>query len=295
MQSLRKSLNNMNETIQNSIKGTDESLNRENQPERSFFPSMKNEDSVESDKSFKSMIESEKPVTSILRRTGAATAPVSEKMESAIESVKSVSEKAVGFLNFKSIIFVILVILFLAFIGFNIFTHLGEGTDLVANALAPITRLFAMITGDTAKTTISNTDTGAKKIVETASDTTQNVFDYVSKGTMAGISFLQDSLKKDDTNGKQTGGKKQNGGKISGSTVQTANEDSITEPKNQKANNKEEEEPEPTRTNTLNQGYCYIGKINDTRYCAKVSGRNQCMSGDIYPSMDICINPNLRA
>lgn len=293
MESLKRSLNNMNETIQNSIKGTDESLNRENKSEKSFITSMKNEDPVKSDKDFKSMLETEKPVTSILRKTSAATAPVSEKMGSAIESVKNVSEKAVGFLNFKSIIFVILVILFLAFIGFNIFTHLGEGTDLVANALAPITRLFAMITGDTAKTTISNTDTGAKKIVETVSDTTQNVFDYASKGTMAGISFLQDSLKKDDTNGKQTGEKKQNG--KSGSTVQTANEDSITEPKNQKANNKEEEEPEPTRTNTLNQGYCYIGKINDTRYCAKVSGRNQCMSGDIYPSMDICINPNLRA
>ena len=53
-------------------------------------------------------------------------------------------------------------------------------------------------------------------------------------------------------------------------------------------------EPEPTQTNTLNQGYCYIGKINDTRYCGKVSSREYCMSGDIYPSMDVCINPSLR-
>ena len=54
-------------------------------------------------------------------------------------------------------------------------------------------------------------------------------------------------------------------------------------------------EPEPVRTSSLQQGYCFIGKINDTRHCAKVNERTQCMSGDIYPTKDICINPNLRA
>tara|TARA_X000000368_G_scaffold173825_1_gene137046 strand:- start:4128 stop:4781 length:654 start_codon:yes stop_codon:yes gene_type:complete len=53
-------------------------------------------------------------------------------------------------------------------------------------------------------------------------------------------------------------------------------------------------EPEPNRTSSLNQGYCFIGKINDTRYCAKVNEHTKCMSGDIYPTLDICINPKLR-
>lgn len=42
-------------------------------------------------------------------------------------------------------------------------------------------------------------------------------------------------------------------------------------------------------------GYCYIGEDRGFRSCIKVGENDQCMSGDIFPTMDICINPNLRA
>ena len=42
-------------------------------------------------------------------------------------------------------------------------------------------------------------------------------------------------------------------------------------------------------------GYCYIGEDRGARSCMYVGKRDTCMSGDIFPSMDICINPNLRA
>lgn len=42
-------------------------------------------------------------------------------------------------------------------------------------------------------------------------------------------------------------------------------------------------------------GWCYIGEDRGYRACASVGMRDQCMSGDIFPSHDICINPNLRA
>lgn len=41
-------------------------------------------------------------------------------------------------------------------------------------------------------------------------------------------------------------------------------------------------------------GYCYIGEDRGFRSCAKVSQHDTCMSGDIFPTRDICINPNLR-
>lgn len=41
-------------------------------------------------------------------------------------------------------------------------------------------------------------------------------------------------------------------------------------------------------------GYCYIGEDRGFRSCIKVGENDQCMSGDIFPTMDICINPNLR-
>jgi hypothetical protein len=41
-------------------------------------------------------------------------------------------------------------------------------------------------------------------------------------------------------------------------------------------------------------GYCYIGKDKGNRTCAYVNETDKCMSGDVFPTRDICINPSLR-
>jgi hypothetical protein len=41
-------------------------------------------------------------------------------------------------------------------------------------------------------------------------------------------------------------------------------------------------------------GYCYIGYENGQRECTNVFEGEICMSGEIFPKLDICINPNLR-
>jgi hypothetical protein len=45
---------------------------------------------------------------------------------------------------------------------------------------------------------------------------------------------------------------------------------------------------------TSKQGYCYIGEDRGFRSCIEVGKGDVCMSGDIFPTKDICINPNLR-
>ena len=42
------------------------------------------------------------------------------------------------------------------------------------------------------------------------------------------------------------------------------------------------------------KGYCYIGSYKGKRTCIPVERGTECMSGDIFPSMDVCINENLR-
>ena len=42
-------------------------------------------------------------------------------------------------------------------------------------------------------------------------------------------------------------------------------------------------------------GWCYIGEDRGFRTCAEVGVNDKCMSGDIFPSQEICVNPNLRA
>jgi hypothetical protein len=42
------------------------------------------------------------------------------------------------------------------------------------------------------------------------------------------------------------------------------------------------------------EGYCYVGVTDGVRGCVKVYKDESCMSGNIYPTQEICMNPDLR-
>ena len=59
--------------------------------------------------------------------------------------------------------------------------------------------------------------------------------------------------------------------------------------------------PSPDQAGSLTQnnrrfksGFCYIGEDRGVRSCVKVKHADMCMSGDIFPTQAVCINPNLR-
>jgi hypothetical protein len=41
-------------------------------------------------------------------------------------------------------------------------------------------------------------------------------------------------------------------------------------------------------------GWCFIGTDRGFRSCVEVGEQDKCMSGEIFPSQDICVNPRLR-
>ena len=41
-------------------------------------------------------------------------------------------------------------------------------------------------------------------------------------------------------------------------------------------------------------GWCFIGTDKGFRSCAYVSESDKCMSGEIFPSQQVCVNPSLR-
>ena len=61
-------------------------------------------------------------------------------------------------------------------------------------------------------------------------------------------------------------------------------------------------EPKPDNASSSTQsskiankaGYCYIGEDRGFRSCIKIKDGDKCMSGNIFPTEAICINPNLR-
>ena len=46
---------------------------------------------------------------------------------------------------------------------------------------------------------------------------------------------------------------------------------------------------------TGKSGWCFIGEEQGVRSCSNVGVNDVCMSGDVFPSQEICVNPNLRA
>jgi hypothetical protein len=45
---------------------------------------------------------------------------------------------------------------------------------------------------------------------------------------------------------------------------------------------------------TSKVGWCFVGEDRGYRSCAEVGAADKCMSGNIFPSKEICVNPSLR-
>ena len=61
------------------------------------------------------------------------------------------------------------------------------------------------------------------------------------------------------------------------------------------ASSKKPPEPSDSSTYTTGKaGWCYIGDDRNTRACAQIGVNDMCMSGDIFPTQEVCMNPNLR-
>jgi len=164
----------------------------------------------------------------------------------------------------------IIIFLILAFLGFNLFTYLGTISTFfgslvnrILGIFKPILAYFGYGVGETVKKTVDLTATGSKKIID------------VTAGTLTGgINVLEHGLSKDN--------KKHN---------------------NNKNKNKNTQFPMPDEAGSLTQsskasrkaGFCYIGEDRGFRSCISVGEGDNCMSGDIFPSMDKCINPSLRS
>lgn len=163
------------------------------------------------------------------------------------------------------------IIIIISLLGLNVFglleTIIGNATDLIR----PLAAFFGYNIGEVIKGAVSTSATGAKGIVDVASGTITGGVDILEKGL---------NLKN-----------RNNRNKIDNSFL----DQSVPN------NEKPEESPEPDESGSRTQtkstgksGYCYIGEDRGFRNCIEVGENDKCMSGDIFPSQEICINPNLR-
>ena len=181
----------------------------------------------------------------------------------------------------SSILFYIGLVLLLIGLGFFIFKYLGDISAAINNLVSTILLYF----GQTAKQTVNISAEGSKGII-----------DAVSSTSTAAINLLENKPDKAINNTNN------NGFQPSNSTLDAninsnanSNTNSNIAISNSILSKQNSDDPDPyTSEITGKSGYCFVGMDNNVRSCVNVSSSDKCMSGNIFPSMELCVNPSLR-
>ena len=191
----------------------------------------------------------------------------------------SSGESSGGFLGL-SLLTWLMIIMVLAFLGFNIFTYLAKGTDAASGLLTPLLRAIFGTSIAVAGETIDVAAEGGKA---------------AASGVSSGLSAVQDiTPNKASSSVRSTNVEDDDEMEEAKSSLNKAIN------KSNSSKNNEDGDYEPNEASSSiheagKAGWCFIGEDRGHRTCSKVSETDKCMSGDIFPSQEICINPSLRA
>jgi len=203
---------------------------------------------------------------------------VSSSVSSAVES------SGIGaFFDFSSytlydVLRIFAIVLILSFLGINFFGYLGKVTETIRDLLKPILGFLGYGAAETTKSIVNVAAVGTKGAVDIASGT-----------VVGGVNLLEKGLSKKGA----TMNKIDNHSKVDMKLLDKAV---------QKQNQPKSEDPEPDEAGSRTQssktkmksGFCYIGEDRGFRRCIAVGEGDKCLSGDIFPTDEICVNPNLR-
>ena len=180
----------------------------------------------------------------------------------------------------------IVIILILAFLGFNIFVYLAKGTQDITNFFGPFLQKIFGTTASVAGQAIDVSAEGAKAVVsETASavntglTAVQNITPNQAQSSIKSQS-VQNTIQPPD--------------QVSNTTLNKALNSSKTQQQNDEYQAHEASSSLYGGDRIGKAGWCYIGEDRGFRSCSQVGVNDKCMSGDIFPSQEICVNPNLR-
>jgi hypothetical protein len=177
-----------------------------------------------------------------------------------------------GYLPDFSLTTIMLIIISLALLGFNIFSYLSDATETTGDFLKPIVdkvyTTFGYAVTDTAKTTINVSAKGAKLGVDVAAGTLTSAIDTTQEVALDKDIDTPHPID-DDIQVKKN---------IKKVVVTSDDSQSVF----QKSNSSKK------------SGWCFIGEDKGVRSCIDIAEGDTCISKNIFPSRDICMNPSLR-
>jgi len=169
--------------------------------------------------------------------------------------------------------------LILAFLGFNIFIYLAKGTQIFGQLSAYLAGIIGTGAAETTKQVTNVAATGTKAATDIAAGTVNTTVN-VAQDTASAVKNSnyteqqQLNMSLNQANKAQEEGEGEEGepgykADESGSSIQSSK-------------------------GAGKSGWCYIGEDRGFRSCIQVGVNDQCMSGDIFPSQEICMYPELR-
>ena len=168
----------------------------------------------------------------------------------------------------NKIIQIILIFLVLALLGLNVFAYLAKGTDY-------ITHILEFITGNVAQKAGGVLTTSGKG-VELAADVVGGAIQDAGAVLGRELEMKRGQLWKNRDQGIQRATDQRQ--------LPGINKFPQYEPDKVDSGIQKPQKP----------GFCYIGTDRGYRSCISVGQSDKCMSGKIFPTMKICINPTLR-
>ena len=172
----------------------------------------------------------------------------------------SLTNEGTSYFTFTNILIFLLV---LSLLGFNIYAYLAKGTMTFLEFFQyTLYRIFGLFSQ-----TVSVSAEGASASLEVAD---------------VGLENIKKSV---ELPGEEVEGEKE------GPYLQEKEDSEV----NPLTNKRETGEDYEANEATSDVGWCFVGEDRGYRSCAEVGASDKCMSGDIFPSKEICVNPSLRA
>ena len=181
-----------------------------------------------------------------------------------------------------------LIVVILLFLGVNIFSYLGDLLQIIKDALAPLLKnileSFGYVVTETTKDVTQVAAAGAKLGIDVAAGTVES-----------GVNVIQGQLDLDQGSGQ---GQRLNPSQKNNLSKQASMSASLSSALADAEYNTEPLPDDATSSTQRNgsgkSGYCYIGEDRGFRSCIAIKEGDVCMSGEIFPTNAICVNPSLR-
>ena len=198
---------------------------------------------------------------------------------------------------------VLLVILILAIAGLNIFSYLAVGTQDTASWVEYLANMIKQHTGNIPISkglgnVVGVSALGTRDIIDTASKDINAVSTAIDQGAERVLNpIIQKTATLKGTPLTQTTSSPKNNTENNSlnRALNTYDAQQNFGAGSKGMNYNSDDSMSSIQKTGGKAGWCFIGDDNGTRTCARVGENQVCMSGDIFPTSEICVNPSLRA